>query len=65
MISDCTETLDAHRIQGYVLHDVTSGTEVRVPYPQDSETEDLSAGKAFHHGRFVMALRQAAQQQNK
>jgi len=61
-LQDATEGIDAHTIQGYVLHDTLTHTQVHVPYPEDLG-EGLSSGKAFHHGRFVMALRAAAQQQ--
>jgi len=48
---------------GYVIHDVHKGTNVHVPYP--TESEGVKAGCAFHHGRFIMALRKAAQAEPK
>ncbi|XP_067458472.1 squalene monooxygenase [Thunnus thynnus] len=52
------EGLDAHLVNGYVIHDMESGTEVEIPYPQ--EEESIQCGRAFHHGRFIMGLRRAA-----
>uniref|UniRef100_A0A7N8WM63 Squalene monooxygenase n=1 Tax=Mastacembelus armatus TaxID=205130 RepID=A0A7N8WM63_9TELE len=52
------EGLDAHIVKGYVIHDIESGTEVEVSYPQ--EGEGIQSGCAFHHGRFIMGLRRAA-----
>ncbi|CAN9514141.1 unnamed protein product [Ophioblennius macclurei] len=52
------EDLDAHLVNGYVIHDMESGTEVEVPYPQ--EEENIQCGRAFHHGRFITGLRAAA-----
>nr|XP_020467248.1 squalene monooxygenase [Monopterus albus] len=53
------EGLDAHLVNGYVIHDVENSTEVEIPYPQ--EQGSIQCGRAFHHGRFIMALRRAAQ----
>ncbi|XP_070692116.1 squalene monooxygenase [Pempheris klunzingeri] len=52
------EGLDAHLVNGYVIHDVQSSTEVEIPYPQ--EEDSIQCGRAFHHGRFIMGLRRAA-----
>lgn len=52
------EGLDAHLVHGYVIHDMESGTEVEIPYPQADES--IQCGRAFHHGRFIMGLRRAA-----
>ncbi|XP_039974100.1 squalene monooxygenase [Xiphias gladius] len=52
------EGLDAHVVNGYVIHDIESSTEVEIPYPQ--EEESIQCGRAFHHGRFIMGLRRAA-----
>ena len=48
---------------GYVIHDVRKGVNVHIPYP--SESDRVEAGCAFHHGRFIMALRKAAQAEPK
>nr|XP_061789959.1 squalene monooxygenase-like [Nerophis lumbriciformis] len=53
------EGLDAHLVNGYVIHDMESSTEVEIPYPQAQES--IQCGRAFHHGRFIMGLRRAAQ----
>ncbi|XP_077384299.1 squalene monooxygenase [Festucalex cinctus] len=52
------EGLDAHVVNGYVIHDMESSTEVEIPYPQ--QEENVQCGRAFHHGRFIMGLRKAA-----
>ncbi|XP_061529733.1 squalene monooxygenase isoform X3 [Phycodurus eques] len=53
------EGLDAHLVNGYVIHDMESSSEVEIPYPQAEE--NVQCGRAFHHGRFIMGLRRAAQ----
>nr|XP_061805033.1 squalene monooxygenase [Nerophis lumbriciformis] len=52
------EGLDAHLVNGYVIHNVETSTEVEIPYPQ--QDEKIQCGRAFHHGRFIMGLRRAA-----
>ncbi|XP_010738385.3 squalene monooxygenase [Larimichthys crocea] len=52
------EGLDAHLVNGYVIHDMESSAEVEIPYPQADE--NIQCGRAFHHGRFIMGLRRAA-----
>ncbi|XP_030636962.1 squalene monooxygenase isoform X2 [Chanos chanos] len=52
------EGLDAHLVNGYVIHDLESSTEVEIPYPQDEK--GVHCGRAFHHGRFIMGLRRSA-----
>lgn len=54
----CLEGFDAHTIKGYVLHEAKTQSQVHVPYPTDENGSTW--GKAFHHGKFVMALRRAA-----
>uniref|UniRef100_A0AAV2MB66 Squalene monooxygenase n=1 Tax=Knipowitschia caucasica TaxID=637954 RepID=A0AAV2MB66_KNICA len=56
------EGLDAHVVNGYVIHDRDSGAEVEIPYPEVDG--DLQCGRAFHHGRFIMGLRRAAMAQS-
>lgn len=56
--SGAVEGLDAHLVNGYVIHDMESSTEVEIPYPQAEES--IQCGRAFHHGRFIMGLRRAA-----
>ncbi|XP_061676559.1 squalene monooxygenase [Syngnathoides biaculeatus] len=55
------EGLDAHLVHGYVIHDMESSSEVEIPYPQAEE--NVQCGRAFHHGRFIMGLRRAAQEE--
>jgi len=51
-LEKCLEGLDAIPSRGYcILHD---GRSVYIPYPDGYE------GRSFHHGRFVMSLRAAA-----
>lgn len=57
-LDGCLEGFDAHTIKGYVLHESKTKSKVHVPYPTDENGSTW--GKAFHHGKFVMALRQAA-----
>ncbi|XP_054897755.1 squalene monooxygenase [Poeciliopsis prolifica] len=52
------EGVDAHQVNGYVIHDMDSQSEVEIPYPQ--EKGSVQCGRAFHHGRFIMGLRRAA-----
>ncbi|GFS14817.1 squalene monooxygenase-like [Elysia marginata] len=65
----CTEGLDAHEIKGYVIHNLEAKTEVVVPYPKELGVEEdiktTLSGRAFHHGRFIMALRKQAQLESK
>jgi len=62
-IADCTNNIDAHTMLGYVIHDVRKGVNVHIPYPPESD--GVKGGCAFHHGRFIMALRNAAQAEPK
>ncbi|ROL45051.1 Squalene monooxygenase [Anabarilius grahami] len=50
------EEMDAHIVNGYIIHDVESRMVVEIPYSQDQ----THCGRAFHHGRFIMGLRRAA-----
>uniref|UniRef100_H3CS01 Squalene monooxygenase n=1 Tax=Tetraodon nigroviridis TaxID=99883 RepID=H3CS01_TETNG len=52
------EGLDAHVVKGYVIHDIESGAEVEIPYPEVGPS--IQCGRAFHHGRFIVGLRKAA-----
>ncbi|XP_051577654.1 squalene monooxygenase-like [Myxocyprinus asiaticus] len=57
-LEGAVEGLDAHVVNGYVIHDLDSRTEVEIPYPQQENS--VQCGRAFHHGRFIMGLRRAA-----
>ncbi|XP_020490685.1 squalene monooxygenase [Labrus bergylta] len=52
------EGIDAHLVNGYVIHDIESNTKVEIPYPQ--KEDNIQCGRAFHHGRFIMGLRRTA-----
>ncbi|KAL8578167.1 hypothetical protein ACOMHN_051722 [Nucella lapillus] len=60
-LKDCVEGFDAHTVKGYVIHDLETTTQVHIPYPEKEKKQKV--GKAFHHGRFIMALRQTAMQE--
>jgi squalene monooxygenase len=51
-IESCVDGIDAIPVHGYCV--VESGRSVQIPYPGTHE------GRSFHHGRFVMKLREAA-----
>ena len=51
--------IDAHVVHGYVVHDNDSNTSVQLTYPRDGHQRVIT-GRSFHHGRFVMKLREAA-----
>ena len=57
--SDALEGVDAHTVYGYVVHDASSGRNVTLSYPSDG-TGTIRTGRAFHHGRFIMGLRDQA-----
>nr|KAF6426881.1 squalene epoxidase [Molossus molossus] len=58
-LEDTVEGIDAQVINGYIIHDSESKSNVQVPYPL-SEDNQVRSGRAFHHGRFIMSLRKAA-----
>ncbi|KAG8897120.1 Squalene epoxidase [Tulasnella sp. 403] len=51
-MEDCVEGIDAIREYGYAV--LYQGSTVHIPYPNNEE------GRSFHHGRFVMKLREKA-----
>ncbi|XP_007488373.1 squalene monooxygenase isoform X2 [Monodelphis domestica] len=53
------EGLDAHVVNGYVIHNQGCREEVEVPFPRSADSR-VQSGRAFHHGRFIMNLRRAA-----
>ncbi|MBN3324716.1 ERG1 monooxygenase, partial [Atractosteus spatula] len=57
-LDSCVEGVDAHTVNGYVIHDIESQSEVEIPYPMEENV--IQCGRAFHHGRFIMGLRRAA-----
>lgn len=64
VFADCVEGFDAHEVKGYVIHDLDTKAEVQIPYPSSDDNAVIS-GRAFHHGKFVMALRRKAQNEKK
>ncbi|KAM5280734.1 squalene monooxygenase [Ctenodactylus gundi] len=58
-LGDTVEGIDAQCVNGYILHDQESKSEVQISYPL-SENNQVQSGRAFHHGRFIMNLRKAA-----
>ncbi|KAJ5182584.1 squalene monooxygenase [Penicillium capsulatum] len=57
-LRDCLEDIDAIQVKGYYV--TYHGDPVRLNYPRESPSSPLPQGRSFHHGRFVMKLRQAA-----
>ncbi|XP_007188946.1 squalene monooxygenase [Balaenoptera acutorostrata] len=58
-LEDTVEGIDAQVVNGYIIHDQESKSEVQIPFPL-SENSHVQSGRAFHHGRFIMSLRKAA-----
>ncbi|KAL2835514.1 squalene epoxidase-domain-containing protein [Aspergillus pseudoustus] len=57
-IRDCLDGIDAIPTEGYYV--TYSGQPVAIPYPVQSPGAPPPEGRSFHHGRFVMKLREAA-----
>ncbi|KAJ5777003.1 hypothetical protein N7520_000249 [Penicillium odoratum] len=55
---ECLDDIDAIQVKGYYVS--YYGEPVHLNYPRESPSEPEPRGRAFHHGRFVMKLRQAA-----
>ena len=51
-MEECLEGIDAVPAHGYCV--VNEGKNVRIPYPEGYQ------GRSFHHGKFIMALRNKA-----
>ncbi len=64
LLTECVEGLDAHHVQGYVIHDNDTDNKVELSYPHDDH-QMIQEGRSFHHGRFVMGLRKAARKQKR
>ncbi|XP_030366702.1 squalene monooxygenase isoform X1 [Strigops habroptila] len=58
-LEDAVEGIDSQTVNGYIIHDIESKSEVEIPYPT-SEDGHVASGRAFHHGQFIMGLRRAA-----
>lgn len=57
--ADTVEGIDAQTVNGYIIHDLESKSEVEIPFPT-SEDGRVVSGRSFHHGQFIMGLRRAA-----
>jgi squalene monooxygenase len=57
--ADTTEGFESQLVNGYIIHDQESKSEVEIPYPR-SEDNQVQSGRAFHHGKFIVSLRKAA-----
>lgn len=57
-LGDCLEEIDAIQVKGYWVS--YHGEPVTLDYPKETPSSSAPLGRAFHHGRFVMRLRQAA-----
>ncbi|NXG56480.1 ERG1 monooxygenase, partial [Hemiprocne comata] len=58
-LEDTVEGIDSQIVNGYVIHDRESKSEVEIPYPTSGDGHVVS-GRSFHHGQFIMGLRRAA-----
>ncbi|XP_065608524.1 squalene monooxygenase [Cyrtonyx montezumae] len=58
-LEDTVEGIDAQIVNGYIIHDLESKSEVEIPFPTAEDGRVLS-GRSFHHGQFIMGLRRAA-----
>ncbi|KAN0067046.1 Squalene epoxidase domain containing protein [Elaphomyces granulatus] len=56
-LRDCLEGIDAIVVKGYDV--IFHGKHVQIPYPTDGSSP-APEGRSFHHGRFIMKLREAA-----
>ncbi|KAI5292729.1 Squalene epoxidase, partial [Ascosphaera atra] len=57
---ECLEGIDAITVRGYNV--IYHGESVAIPYPENETAKDGTPyeGRAFHHGRFISKLREAA-----
>ncbi|KAJ6663121.1 hypothetical protein lerEdw1_010714 [Lerista edwardsae] len=58
-LEEAVDGIDAHPINGYIIHDIDSQSKIEVPFPSLANGQ-VQSGRAFHHGRFIMGLRKAA-----
>jgi squalene monooxygenase len=59
-LEDAVIGIDAHTVRGYAVHDNDTRESVILSYPTDEASQKLQTGRSFHHGRFVMGLREEA-----
>ncbi|NXT22228.1 ERG1 monooxygenase, partial [Syrrhaptes paradoxus] len=58
-LEDTVEGIDSQIVNGYIIHDIESKSEVEIPYPRSGDG-CVASGRSFHHGQFIMGLRRAA-----
>ncbi|XP_074941901.1 squalene monooxygenase isoform X2 [Phalacrocorax aristotelis] len=58
-LEDTVEGIDSQIVNGYIIHDIETKSEVEIPYPK-YEDGCVVSGRSFHHGQFIMGLRRAA-----
>ncbi|KAM6102271.1 squalene monooxygenase [Theristicus caerulescens] len=58
-LEDTVEGIDSQIVNGYIIHDRESKSEVEIPYPTYDDGR-VASGRSFHHGQFIMGLRRAA-----
>ncbi|NWU65605.1 ERG1 monooxygenase, partial [Pterocles burchelli] len=58
-LEDTVEGIDSQTVNGYIIHDIESKSEVEIPYPRSGDG-CVASGRSFHHGQFIMGLRRAA-----
>jgi squalene monooxygenase len=57
-LRECLEGIDSIPVEGYYVSYFKD--PVTIPYPKPTPTSPPPEGRCFHHGRFVMKLREAA-----
>lgn len=59
----CLDGIDAIAVRGYGVFADDNERQVHLPYPMKpqvgKEATEQEWGKSFHHGRFIMQLRQS------
>lgn len=58
-LGGAVEGHDGCSVKGYIIHDMESNTQVEIPYPLNEDGQ-VQCGTAFHHGHFIMGLRNTA-----
>ena len=58
---DCLDDIDGIRVDGYVVFK-SKDENVVLPYPKE---EKISKGMSFHHGKFIMKLREKVIKSNR
>eukprot|EP01134_Creolimax_fragrantissima_P008290 CFRG8290T1 len=59
-LGDCVDSIDAITEKGYIVQ--YQDQSIMLEYPKD-ESGNTIVGRSFHHGRFIMKLREAAMKQ--